>query len=185
MPVKDRYPEWEREDNRTKIFSTIFKESMTFTELRNHTGFAKSTLSSHLKELKEYGVIEKALENDRVVYRTSLNEEALEAEFKRKNFDSILHYLLQSSPEIGVWFKVSMKLAVRTIIFNKKRELDGKPPLPDDEVYENVWQIVKKEIPENEQRIFQSIIAESRARGEIEKRRAEDALVGERKEVEK
>ena len=79
MPVKYRYPEWEREDNRTKIFSTIFDKSMTFMELKNHTGFAKSTLSSHLKELQELGIIEKALVNDRVVYQTSLNEEALEA----------------------------------------------------------------------------------------------------------
>ena len=60
-----------------KIRRNDFEKSLTFTELLGETGFAKSTLTTHLSDLKESGIIEKALEKDRVVYRLTLNEEKI------------------------------------------------------------------------------------------------------------
>ena len=141
MPVKYRRPEWEREDNRTIIFTTLFEKSMTFTELRGETGFAKSTLSNHLKDLQAYGAIKKALENDRVVYRTTINEKVLESEFKRVSFDWFLKLISLENPELVELIETMMRLVIKYFIVLKKRALEGIPQLPLDanEVVQYFW----------------------------------------------
>ena len=58
-----------RNRSQRKIFSVLLEGARTFTQLRTETGLSKPVLSDHLKALREQGAIEKAIENDKVVYR--------------------------------------------------------------------------------------------------------------------
>jgi len=79
MPIKHKLPEWERQDNKTKVLLKILEKPLTFTELLKETGFSRSTLTQHLKDLRKAKEIEKAIENNRVIYK--LTEKGLELPF--------------------------------------------------------------------------------------------------------
>ena len=133
MPEKGSRPEWERENNRKQIIYTLLENSLTFTELLNETGLARSTLSNHLKELQELQIIEKAIENGRVVYRTMLDEDTIESELKSASFDLVLKMMSSAVPGLGLFVKFVLKLGIKTRILNRRLEIEGKPALSESE----------------------------------------------------
>jgi len=150
MPERGQRPEWERENNRTQIIFTLLEKSLTFTELLNETGLARSTLSNHLKELQEQQIIEKAIENGRVVYRTMLNEEIIESEMQIATYDLLLKLLSKERPGAGLFLKLLVKWSVHARIINKKREIEGKKPLTKDELIKEATHAVFNSLSQDE-----------------------------------
>ena len=69
MPVKHRLPEWERQDNKKKVLSKIIEKPLRFEELLKETKLSRSTLTQHLKDLRKNNEIEKAVKNNKVIYK--------------------------------------------------------------------------------------------------------------------
>ena len=136
MPVKGKLPRWERSDNRSVIFKKVLDKSQTFTELLNDTGFSRATLSNHLTVLQDEGLIEKALEDGRVVYTSILDEEKIKSEFKKMNYDFLIEMLDEQTPSLGLFFQMLMIWVVKSQILQKRRILEGKPPLTKEEFLE-------------------------------------------------
>lgn len=126
-------PAWERQDNRREIFLTLFDKSLTFTELLKETGFSRSTLSKHLKDLQDAKVVEKAIEKGKVVYRTTLNEERILSELKKTTFNSIMRLISMYYPELHRLTELHLRLNVKSVILSKKRKAEGKPPITIEE----------------------------------------------------
>jgi DNA-binding transcriptional ArsR family regulator len=103
LPVKNKLPQWERMENRTKLFTTILQNSLTFTELLNETGFSRATLTNHLKDLRQDGIIEKTIENNRVVYSITLDENRLESEIKKIGFDILFDFVYEEHPKVAFY----------------------------------------------------------------------------------
>ena len=59
------------ESNRKLLLRELAKKNLTFTELKQSTGFSSSTLTSHLKKLEEDEAIFKDYdrENNKIVYK--------------------------------------------------------------------------------------------------------------------
>jgi DNA-binding transcriptional ArsR family regulator len=150
MPEKGKLPEWERMDNRTTIFTTIMDESLTFTELLNKTNLSRATLSSHLSDLQDDELIEKALENGRVVYQITFNEEKIETEFKKIGYDLLFDIIDSENPKLGIMLRVLMKLLVKITINVKHSSLHGKSFYVTDEFLNDVVNSVIAEYSKEE-----------------------------------
>ncbi|MEM4973460.1 MAG: winged helix-turn-helix domain-containing protein [Candidatus Hadarchaeales archaeon] len=136
MPKKGKRPAWEREENRTRIYLAILGKPSTFAELKKETGLAPSTLTLHLREMKASGIIEKAIENDRVVYRTVEDRAKMEDELLKLRLQSFLELVHRTNPELyekmkallDKWFEEagkgeeSLKEAVRYVLKKVGRE---------------------------------------------------------------
>ena len=134
MPVKYKRPEWEKVDNRTRIYAILLERSLTFTELLNETGFARSTLTNHLNDLMEYEAIEKAFEIGHVVYRATIDEKIIESELKKWQYDWIQNFLTKSHPSIGIFLDAIMKILIKELIWFKQRKIEGNPPSRDEQI---------------------------------------------------
>ena len=139
-------PEWEKENNRTQIIFSLIDKPLSFTELLDNTGLARSTISNHLKELQKDNVITKALLNGRVVYRITFSEDILEEEIIKANFDVILNLIFKTNPIIGLFIKSMIKSNVKTVTIINKRILEGKPPLSENELSEEVAKAVADDL---------------------------------------
>lgn len=145
MPEKGKLPAWEREDNRSKIFTLLLDESYTFGELLNEVELSRSTLSAHLSDLQEDGLIEKAIENNRVVYRTTLDEKVIELEMKNLSYDWIREFLYDTIPSIGMFVDISIKILIMEKIWMRQRKFEGNPPSQEEEI-EKLWELTKYHI---------------------------------------
>ncbi|MFC1803280.1 winged helix-turn-helix domain-containing protein [Thermoproteota archaeon] len=126
MPVKGKMSEWEREDNRTQLFKLLLEKSYRYNELFRASGFSsKSTLNNHLLDLVESGVVEKAIENGKMVYRIGSNEEDIVSEFKKMNYDVLLELISEFNPELGLFLKVFSWGAIQGSLWERKRRLKG------------------------------------------------------------
>ena len=100
VPVKSKKPEWERLENRQKIYLTLLRGPLTFTELQKGTGFARSTLSQHLKDMFKSGVINKAIKNGKVVYITVKDKHKIESELLKLRLNAFLEFVSKTDPNI-------------------------------------------------------------------------------------
>jgi DNA-binding transcriptional ArsR family regulator len=149
MPVEHKLPIWEGEDNRKKIFHVLWRRSLTFIDLYYETGFSRSTLSSHLKELQKENVIEKAVENGKIVYRTTLNEERLVSELKRSTYDVLVSLLSQIDPFIGKTIEMYLKVLVKFWIWANKKVVEGGPQsLEAEECLRKMIELLESESPD-------------------------------------
>lgn len=144
MPRKGKRPEWERLENRKKIFLELLKRPSSFTELLEKLPISRGALTKHLRELEETKVIERARRKGKRVYQISFdNEEKILDELKSTHFDLLLKILAELVDPliIDFWQSYSQTL-LKTIIFFKKRELMDKPRISAKElhikVYENI-----------------------------------------------
>jgi len=99
MPKRRKKPEWEREENRSKIYLSLLGNSMSFSELLKKTKLARSTLSSHLKVLLNSGVIEKTIKDGIVVYQTVVDSHKLKSELMRLRLQSFMDLVAKTSPD--------------------------------------------------------------------------------------
>lgn len=133
MPRKGKLPEWEREDNRAKIFRQIFQNPSTFTETLSATGFSRSTLTQHLKDLQKQQIVEKAVIDGRVVYQLTLDEERMLDEIKRASFDGLLSLISAFNQELALFIEALLRLLVKSTVYFKTKELaDGKKPSAEE-----------------------------------------------------
>jgi DNA-binding transcriptional ArsR family regulator len=144
LPRKGKRPEWEKEENRKKIFLALLKEPLNFEKLREKLQISRGTLAKHLRELEEKRIIEKARINGKRVYQIAFdNEERILDELKSTHFDLLLKALAELVDPLFIdfWKSYSQTL-LKTIIFLKKRELMDKPRISAKElhikVYENI-----------------------------------------------
>lgn len=146
MPKKGKLPEWEKQDNRKKIFLTLFGEPTTFTELLRKLPISRGTLSEHLKELESEKIIGKTRRNGKRVYQVILgDEEKIMDELKAIHFDLLLEMLGEFvDPLLGEVFKSYLESLLRNIIYFKKRELIGERRLSAQELMVNSFEIIKK-----------------------------------------
>jgi len=100
MPKKHKLPEWERLENRQKIYLTLLGKPLTFTELQKKTGFARSTLSQHLKDMLKSGVINKAIKDGKVVYITAKDKHKIESELLKLRLNAFLEFVSKTDPNI-------------------------------------------------------------------------------------
>jgi DNA-binding transcriptional ArsR family regulator len=112
----------------------LYEEPKAFTTLLNTIDLSRSTLSIHLKQLQEAGVIEKAIKNNEVVYQTIPNEEKWLSEIKRMSFDYALAYLCAINPEMGFFVQVMSKLLVRIAVTKRNKMIELGRELSNDEV---------------------------------------------------
>jgi DNA-binding transcriptional ArsR family regulator len=100
MPKRvKKKPEWEREENRSKIYLSLLGNPMSFSELLKKTKLARSTLSSHLKVLLNSGVIEKTIKDGIVVYQTVVDSHKLKSELMRLRLQSFMDFVAKTSPD--------------------------------------------------------------------------------------
>lgn len=114
-------------ENRGKILLTILaEEPLTFKELDDKKIVkSKSTLSNHLKNLLDDGLIEQRIENRKVFYHTSkfLDEETVVAELKTGFFDSLIGILSILFPNAKEGVEAFLKSWARIIVQYKKDEV--------------------------------------------------------------
>lgn len=146
MPEKGKLPAWEREDNRANIFTLLLEKSLTFGELLDEVGLSRSTLSGHLSDLQQDGLIEKAIKNNRVVYQTTLDAEKIEAEFKKLSYDMLVNIAEKSQPGLDKFLKILMVLVVKFRVLASKRKLEGKPELSFEELPERYRSLIGEEL---------------------------------------
>lgn len=133
MPIKGKLPEWEREDNRAKIFFTLIQNPLTFTEILNETRLSRSTLTQHLKDLQKQQVVEKAIMHGKVVYRPTLDEEGMLNEIKRASFDGLLSLISAINRNLAMSIEVLLRVLVKYTVYFKTKELrDGKKPSAEE-----------------------------------------------------
>ena len=116
MPKLGKRPKWEKEDNINTIFYALLQKPQTFTELKKTSGLAKSTLSQHLKELQKTKLIEKALEEERIVYRTRYNEESIRARIRETRYDVLISVISNLDPELAKKLDAFIDLLAKTLI---------------------------------------------------------------------
>ena len=112
MPKKHKLPEWEKLENRQEIYLTLLGEPLTFTELQERTGFAKSTLSQHLKDMLKSGAINKAIKDGKVVYITVKDKHKIESELLKLRLEAFLEFVSKTDPDtyeklkslVNTWF---------------------------------------------------------------------------------
>ena len=105
MPTKHKLPQWERQDNRAEVLSKILEQSLTFTELLKETGFSRSTLTQHLKDLQRTADVEKAIENNRVIYKPT--KKAIELPiFEIFAYHKMISTLFKSGEPLPLIFRV-------------------------------------------------------------------------------
>ena len=110
---------------------SLLDEPSTFTKLLSETTFSRATLSRHLRDLCEGQIIEKAVVNNRVVYRTALNEQRLMEEIKRISFDGILSFISLISKDLATLVETTIRFIVKGIIHFKQIELvEDRTPSP-------------------------------------------------------
>ena len=125
MPEKERLSEWEKQNNRKKVFSALLRKSMTFSELLETTSLSKATLSSHLKKLQEEHMIERTI--DKRIYKVILNENTLMDEIKATTFDVLMEFLKESNQlDVAQILEKMVRITTATIIDLKKKEALGE-----------------------------------------------------------
>jgi len=181
MPVLWKSPEMEKLDNRSRILSILLNKSLTFTEVLKESELSRATVSKHLDELQKLEVIEKAIENDRVVYRLTPNEEALESELLKTNYDFLLKILSSIDPGMELLMRISTKLTTHLIILNRKRMIDGKPPITEEEWKKISVDWIRSELTEEDfkfieenQKLWPNLRVFARARESSENEKEED-----------
>jgi len=143
MPKKGKLPEWEKDENKRHLFKLILAKPSSFKELLKQTRFSTATLSKHLDTLEKQKLIEKAIEKGRIVYRATLNEEALLSEIKAMSFEMLIGILSYIEPNLAKIWETLPKALTKEIIYFKKRELEGKPPLSAKELMIQTLQIIQ------------------------------------------
>ena len=78
--------------NRTRIMLILNENPLTFTELQEQAQLSTPVLSNHLKKLRDENSIEKAVEEDKVVYKV-ISEEKVKIEVKAALFDLVANML--------------------------------------------------------------------------------------------
>jgi len=78
--------------NRTRILTILQQQPLTFKELQKQSELSQPILAKHLKKLKNEGLIEKTIMNDKIVYKIVSNEE-IEKQIKSDLMDIILYIL--------------------------------------------------------------------------------------------
>lgn len=154
MPKKGKLPKWEREDNRSKLFSTILRNPLTFTEILDKSELSRSTLTQHLKDLQKEQVIEKTILAGKVVYRPILDEEIMLKEVKRASFDGLLSLISKINLDFGRYIEVLLRILVKLTIYIKNRELIEGKKTSSDEIKAflknlNKSQLLPRKIDEN------------------------------------
>ena len=125
MPVKGKLPDREKVDNRTMIILLLMERSMTNKELLNETDFSSSTLANHLKSLMREDLIEKAIEDNRVVYRIVFDERKWESEYKKMSYDAIMPVLREKLPSTWALWTLMMKVMVKSNLALRKKVIEG------------------------------------------------------------
>lgn len=114
-------------ENRETILFTIAKQPVIFKELVEKCPTIKSraTLSKHLKDLQEDGIIEKAISNGKVVYQIkSFDEETVLAELKIGFFDSFSEILSLVFPSVEERVIMFLKSLSKEIVQYRKDVID-------------------------------------------------------------
>lgn len=109
------------EENYQKVFFSILHEPATFSELLSKTGFSRATLTSHLKDLEEDGLIERRFKNGKRVYQTKrLDEETIVAELEISYFDFFSQLLSRFIPDAKERIDMFLKSLAKEIIQSRK-----------------------------------------------------------------
>ncbi len=146
MPKKGKLPEWEKEDNRKKIFLELLNQPLSHKELLETLQISRGTLSVHLRELETDKIIERTRRNGKRLYQIIFDdEERIMDELKSIHFDLLLKMLADLvDPLIAEVWKSYSESLLRGIIFFKKRRLMGVPNLSlramNIKVYETIQQ---------------------------------------------
>jgi DNA-binding transcriptional ArsR family regulator len=138
MSLKGRFSVWESQANRTKIFLTLLDESMTFSELLEETGFSRSTLSTHLKALQKSGVIERAVQKEKIVYRTVLDTNKLVSEMSQINLGLFLLILEVVDSEYAKNFRSMLAKVTGKIIEVKVKSVGATLGISQEELYKHL-----------------------------------------------
>jgi len=156
MPKKGKLPEWEREENRKKIFLTLLKDPLTFTELLKTLPISRGTLAGHLKDLEEANIIERTRRKGKRVYQVIFgDEEKIMDEIKSAHFDLLLKILSDfTDPLIFDIWKSYSECLLRGIIYFKRRELMGEPRLSAKELHIKSFEIMKAADTPSLQKLF-------------------------------
>jgi predicted transcriptional regulator len=146
MPEKGKLPQWEKEENRKKVFLELLKTPMSHKDLLETLKISRGTLSKHLRDLEEDGIIGKTRRNGKRVYQIIFDdEEKIMDELKAMHFDLLLKLLSDFVDPLFVEFWKSYSESIlRGIIYFKKRAIMGSPELSIREMNLQVYETIKK-----------------------------------------
>ena len=123
--------------NREKILHLLFQQSYRFNELFRETGFSsKSTLTKHLLELLDEGVIEKVIENRQPVYRIKMDSNVILLEATNVILGALLTFLDTQIPGMASLIYSLIMASAQLRREQKLREIMGDPLLTQAEIIE-------------------------------------------------
>jgi DNA-binding MarR family transcriptional regulator len=146
LSKKGKTPQWQKEENRKKIFLALMKEPLAFSGLLEELHMSRGALAGHLRELQEKKIIERTRRNRKRVYQVAFdNEEKIIDELKAIHFDMLftLFSEIVDSTFAEVW-KSYIETMAKVIIHFRKRELMEAPRLSAKELMLTPYKIIQK-----------------------------------------
>ncbi len=156
MPKEGKRPEWEKLENRKKIFLELLKRPSSFTELLENLPISRGALAKHLKELEEEKIIEKTRRKGKRVYQIAFdNENRIINELKSIHFDLLLESFAELvDPLIIDLWKSYLESLYKGIFFFKKRELMDEPRMSAKELHIKSYEIIQSSAPPKAKKIM-------------------------------
>ena len=143
MPQRGKLPQWEKHDNRKKVFMLLFQKPLTFKELLEKTSFSSATLTRHLIDLEKSGLIQRIRKNKKRVYQVIFDEEKITEELKSFHYGMLIELFKQYDSELAEILECWLNAQARIILYLKKREIEGKPRLSAKELLIKTLEIIR------------------------------------------
>lgn len=151
MPEKGKLPEWEKKDNRKKIFLALMNKPLSHKELLEELQISRGTLSAHLRDLEEEKIIGRTRRNGKRVYEIIFDDdERIRDELNSMSFELLLDLMSDTLDPLFVdTIKSFSESLFRVMIYFKKRKLMDEPRLSTKEMIVKTYEIIKKSAPPN------------------------------------
>lgn len=147
MPKSGLTPEWEKDENKKKIYLALLKKRLTFSELIKETNLSTATLSSHLRNLQTRKLIERTIWNGKRVYEIIPDEEKIAGEFKAFSLEVLLGIFEEIEPIVAKTWKALSECLIKEVVYFKKREMLGEPRLSAKELFIKTYEIMNSTTP--------------------------------------
>jgi predicted transcriptional regulator len=146
-PKSGLTPEWEKDENKKKIYLTLLKKRLTFSELMKETNLSTATLSSHLKNLQTKKIIQRTIWKGKRVYEIIPDEEKIASEFKAFSLEILLEIFEEMEPIVAKTWKAFTECLIKEATYFKKREMLGEPRLSAKELFIKTYEIIDSTTP--------------------------------------
>ena len=120
------------------------------------TDVSSSTLANHLNSMKEDGLIELVLIDEKPHYRIFPDEDYIFEELKRVSYDQLLNIIRQLNPELAIITNLSLKISARMYAMDIIQRDKGLPPISYKEKDDLINDWVEELLSEEEYEILKN-----------------------------